>query len=296
MSTISAAAVNELRKKTDLPLMECKKALTEASGDMDKAIELLRSWNAKASIKREGNETAEGRVAVSIDSAKAVAAIVEMRCESAPSAKADLFIALTADLAKHVAAHNPADVDALLAQPFGSGTVKTRIEEVVGLIREKMIVHKFTRLSGGAFGEYVHHDGMTGVLLHCNGTGGNAEALRDVSAHIAAMNPQYLSPAEIPAEAKEKEKALILLQVQEAEKLAEEKAIAEGKKYNPKNASIMEKVIEGKLKSWMAEICLTEQPMANTAKYPNTTVSQVLAKMGLTAAGYVRYKVGAVAA
>ncbi|MGL6075175.1 MAG: translation elongation factor Ts [Fimbriiglobus sp.] len=284
MSTISAAAVNELRKKTDLPLMECKKALTESAGDMDKAIELLRSWNAKASVKREGNETAEGRVGIFIDAAKAEAAILEMRCESAPSAKADLFIALVNDLAKHVASHNPADVDGLLAQPMGAGTVKTRVEEVVGLIREKMVVHKFQRLSGGVFGEYIHHDGMTGVLLHCLGTGGNAEALRDVCAHVAAMNPQFLDPKSVDPALLAKEVAFIKNQ------------IAEDPKNVGKPANIIEKIAEGKVKTWLAEICLTEQMMANTAKYPNTTVSQVLAKMGLTAAAVVRYKVGAVSA
>lgn len=296
MSTISAAAVNELRKKTDQPLMDCKKALTEAAGDMEKAIELLRSWNAKATVKREGNETAEGRVGIFIDSAAAVAAILELRCESAPSAKSDLYIKLVADLAEHAAKHNPANVEAMLAQPFGSGTVKTRIEETVGLIREKMVIHRFERLSGGVFGQYVHHDGTVGALIHCTGTGGTDEILRDVCAHVAAMNPMYLNPSEIPQAAKDKEKVFILQQVQEAEKAAEEKAVAEGKKFQPKNASIMEKVVEGKLRTWMAEIALTEQPMANTAKYPGQTVGQVLTKLGLTPAKFVRYKVGAVAA
>lgn len=283
MSTITAAAVNELRKKTDLPLMECKKALTEAGGDMPAAILLLRSWFAKAAIKREGNETAEGRVGIAIDAAKAEAAILEMRCESAPSAKSDQFIKLVSDLAKHVATHNPANAEALLAQPVGDGTVKTRIEEVVGLIREKMVVHQFKRYTGGVFGEYVHHDGMTGALLHCTGTGGNAEALRDVAAHVAAMNPQYLNPAEVPADAVAKETEFL------------KKQIAEDPKHVGKPANIFDKIAEGKVRTWLAEICLTEQPMANAAKYPGQTVGQVLSKMGLTAAGFTRYKVGTVA-
>lgn len=283
MSTISAALVNELRKKTDAPLMDCKKALTVSDGDMEKAILYLRSQNSKAAVKREGNETAEGRIGISIDAAKAEAAILEMRCESAPSAKSDLYIKLVADLAHHVAAHNPATVDALLAQPAGEGTVKTRIEEVVGLIREKMVVHQFKRYTGGVFGEYVHHDGMTGALLHCTGTGGNAEALRDVAAHIAAMNPQYLNPAEVPADAVAKETEFL------------KKQIAEDPKHVGKPANIFEKIAEGKVRTWLAEICLTEQPMANAAKYPGQTVGQVLAKMGLTAAGFTRYKVGTVA-
>ena len=282
MSTISAAAVNELRKRTDLPMMECKKALVEANGDMDKAVEILRSQFAKATVKREGNETAEGRVGIAIDAATNVAAIVELRCESAPSAKSDQFIALAADVAKHLIASDAADVPALLTQKHGSGTVQDRINEVVGVIREKMIVHRFTRLSGGVFGQYVHHDGTVGVLLHCTGTGGTTEILRDVSAHIAAMNPQYIATSEVPADLMAKERAVVMSQIENEPKNA------------GKPANIIEKIAEGKLKTWLAEIVLVEQPMANAAKYPGQTVGQVLTKLGLTPAKYIRYKVGAV--
>lgn len=282
MSTISAAAVNELRKRTDLPMMECKKALVEANGDMDKAVEILRSQFAKATVKREGNETAEGRVGIAIDTATNVAAIVELRCESAPSAKSDQFIALAADVAKHLIASDAADVPALLAQKHGSGTVQDRINEVVGVIREKMIVHRFTRLSGGVFGQYVHHDGTVGVLLHCTGTGGTTEILRDVSAHIAAMNPQYIVSSEVPADLMAKERAVVMSQIENEPKNA------------GKPANIIEKIAEGKLKTWLAEIVLAEQPMANAAKYPGQTVGQVLTKLGLTPAKFIRYKVGAV--
>ena len=282
MSTISAAAVNELRKRTDLPMMECKKALVEANGDMDKAVEILRSQFAKATVKREGNETAEGRVGIAIDTAMNVAAIVELRCESAPSAKSDQFIALAADVAKHLIASDAADVPALLAQKHGTGTVQDRINEVVGVIREKMIVHRFTRLSGGVFGQYVHHDGTVGVLLHCTGTGGTTEILRDVSAHIAAMNPQYIVSSEVPADLMAKERAVVMSQIENEPKNA------------GKPANIIEKIAEGKLKTWLAEIVLAEQPMANAAKYPGQTVGQVLTKLGLTPAKFIRYKVGAV--
>ncbi len=282
MSTISAAAVNELRKRTDLPMMECKKALVEANGDMDKAVEILRSQFAKATVKREGNETAEGRVGIAIDTATNVAAIVELRCESAPSAKSDQFIALAADVAKHLIASDAADVPVLLTQKHGSGTVQDRINEVVGVIREKMIVHRFTRLSGGVFGQYVHHDGTVGVLLHCTGTGGTTEILRDVSAHIAAMNPQYIVSSEVPADLMAKERAVVMSQIENEPKNA------------GKPANIIEKIAEGKLKTWLAEIVLAEQPMANAAKYPGQTVGQVLTKLGLTPAKFIRYKVGAV--
>lgn len=283
MSQISATAVNELRKRTDLPLMECKKALTEAGGDIEKAIGIIRSWNAKAAIKREGNETAEGRIGIAVDNATHQAAIVELRCESAPSAKSDQFITLAADLAKQVAAHDAADVAALLAQPHGSATVKDRIDEVVGLIREKMVVHRFARLTGGVFGQYVHHDGTLGVLLQCDGATANDEVLRDVAAHVAALNPPYTVVADVPADVLEKEKAFQLQQIKDDPKNA------------GKPANIMEKIAEGKLRTWLAEGVLTEQPMANAAKYPNKTVGQVLQGLGLTAKKAVRFKVGATA-
>lgn len=280
MTQISAAAVNELRKKTDLPLMECKKALMESEGDMEKAIDLLRSWNAKAGLKRESNETAEGRIGIYVDPALHLAAIVEMRCESAPSAKSDQFIELCQQLAEHVARHHPASVEEMLTQPYAQATVKDRIDEVVGLIREKMVLHRFTRLESGHFGQYLHHDGTVGALIQCTGDRSDDEILRDVCAHIAAMNPEFMVPDEIPADKLNKEKEIILNQIKE----------------DPKNenkpANILEKISEGKIKTWMSEIVLTEQPMANSAKYPNQTVGATLAKLGLTIQKFVRYRVG----
>lgn len=281
MSTISASAVNELRKRTDQPLMDCKKALTQTEGNIEKAIELLRSWNAKAGVKREANETAEGRIGIFIDAAAKSAGIVEMRCESAPSAKSDQYVALVNDLAKHVADHEAQDVGTLLTQSFGKATIKDRIDEVVGLIREKMVVHRFARMTGGTFGAYVHHDGSVGTLLHCSGEAKADEQLRDICAHISALNPLYLQPSEIPADILAKEKEFSMNQIKE----------------DPKNvgkpANIIEKIAEGKIKTWMAEIVLTEQPMANAAKYPGQTVGQLLHKLGLTPVKFIRYKVGA---
>ncbi len=295
-TTISAAAVNELRKKTDQPLMDCKRALTETGGDMDKAVQYLRERNKAVGVKREGNEVAEGRVGVFIDAAKAEAGIVEMRCESAPSAKSDQFIALANGIAKHVATHEAADVAGLLTQSHGDHTVRERIDETVGLIREKMIVHRFARLTGGAFGQYVHHDGTVGALLQCDGVPGNDETLRDVCAHIAALNPPYMVVADVPADVVEKEKAVLAVQTTENEKAAEQKALDEGKKYFVKTPAILEKIGEGKIKTWLSETVLTEQPMANTAKYPGQTVGQVLTKLGLKPKQFIRYKVGATAA
>ena len=272
--SISAAAVNELRKKTDLPLMECKKALTETNGDMEKAVAWLRSQFGKAMSKRADNETAEGRVAVLV--AGGNAAIIELRCESAPTAKNELFGKLVADLAEMVLKQNPADVAALTALP----AAKTRIEETVGLIREKMVVHRFARLTGGVFGFYVHHDLMGGALIQCAGSGSHDEVLRDVGAHVVAMNPPYALPAGIPADVLAKEADFIAQQ------------IAADPKNATKPANIIEKMKDGKIKAWMGETVLTEQAMVNAVKYPGHTVGQALAKAGLTLTTFVRYRVG----
>jgi elongation factor Ts len=275
--------VKQLRDRTDQPMGLCKQALDQSAGDMEKAIEWLRSQNSKMGVKREGNETAEGRIGVLVDNAAMVGAIVEMRCESAPSAKSDQFIALANDIAKHVAAKNPKDVAEALAQPFTSGTIADRINDVIGVIREKMILHKFQRLQGGIYGSYVHHDGSVGVLLECKGMAANDEVLRDASAHIAAMNPPYTTVADVPADVVAKEKELVMADISADPKNA------------GKPANIVEKIAEGKLRTKLSEIVLSEQPMANVAKYPNTSVGAALKKVGLEPVKFVRFKVGAVA-
>ncbi|VTS08115.1 elongation factor ts : Elongation factor Ts OS=Planctomyces brasiliensis (strain ATCC 49424 / DSM 5305 / JCM 21570 / NBRC 103401 / IFAM 1448) GN=tsf PE=3 SV=1: UBA: EF_TS [Gemmata obscuriglobus UQM 2246] len=198
MAAVTPQMVKQLRDRTDQPMGLCKQALDESTGDMEKAIEWLQKQNSKMTAKREGNETAEGRIGVFADNAAKVAAIVEMRCESAPSAKSDQFVALTADLAKAAAATKTADVASLLVEPLGGGTVQTRIEAVVGVIREKMVLHRFQKLDGGVYGGYVHHDGSVGVVIECKGETANDELLRDVAAHIAALNPPYAVTSDVP--------------------------------------------------------------------------------------------------
>ena len=286
MSTaVTPLMVKQLRDRTDQPMGLCKQALDQSGGDMQKAIDWLQAQNSKMGVKREGNETAEGRVGVFVDNAANVGAIVEVRCESAPSAKSDQFIALATDLAKFVAAQNPADVASALAQPFPgkTGTVQDRINDVVGVIREKMVLHRFQRLAGNLYGSYVHHDGTVGVLVECKGAAANDEVLRDVSAHIAALNPPYATTADVPADVIAKEKQLVTADIEADPKNA------------GKPANILEKIAEGKLKTKLAEIVLTEQPMANAMKYPNTTVGQALKKVGLEPVKFVRFKVGEVA-
>ena len=287
MSTpVTAAAVNELRKRTDQPMMDCKSALVEAEGNMDKAIQILRERNSKVSVKRSMNETAEGRIAIYIDPATKVAAILDMRCESAPVAKSEQFIALANDVAKQIALKDPKTAEELLAQPFvgGKGTVTDRLNEVIGLIRENMKPHRFTRLSGGLFGEYVHHDGSVGALIQVEGKdSADSAVLRDICAHIAALNPQYVRTADVPADIVNKEKTLQLQQIEADPKNA------------GKPANILEKIVEGKLRTWYGETVLLEQLVANQMKYEKKTVGQVLKSAGLELKKVVRIKVGEVA-
>ena len=190
MATVTPQMVKQLRDRTDQPMGLCKQALDQAAGDMDGAIAWLQKQNSKMTAKREGNEAAEGRVGVFVDNAANVAAIVEMRCESAPSAKSDQFVALANDIAKHVAAANPADVAATLTQTIagGTGTVQDRIDAVVGVIREKMVLHKIDRLSGNVYGGYVHHDGTVGVVFEAKGAA-NDELLKDVATRPTRPSP-----------------------------------------------------------------------------------------------------------
>lgn len=275
---ITATAVNELRKRTDAPMMECKSALTEAGGDMEKAIELIRVRFKGVGSKRAMNETAEGRIAVHIDAASGVAAILDMRCESAPTAKNERFVALANDVAKQVALKDPKNVEELINQPFvgGKGSVTDRVNEVLGLIRENMKPYRFVRLSGGSFGEYIHHDGSVGVLLQVEGKGDPA-LLRDVCMHIAAAHPTPVAARreEVPPEVVAKEKDI-----------AKAKAEATGKP-----ANIAERIAEGQMKTWFAENVLVEQPFV---KDPSKTVGDLLKAAGLTVKKFVRYKVGEV--
>jgi elongation factor Ts len=285
MPAVTPQLVKQLRDRTDQPMGLCKQALDLNEGDMDKAIAYLKSLNSKMQAKREGNETAEGRIAVSYDNAAKKAAIVEMRCESAPSAKSDQFIALANDIAKFVASSKAADVPALLVEKYGAGTVQDRINDTVGVIREKMILQKFQRLEGGVYGGYIHHDGTVGVLVECKGaaSGNTDELLRDVAAHIAALNPPHASPADVPAEQMDKEKAAVKAEMEADPKMGQ------------KPANILEKITGDKLSKRLSEYVLSEQPMANDIKYPKTSVGAALKKAGLEPVRFVRFKVGAVA-
>jgi len=279
MSSISAAAVKALRDRTNAPMMECKAALTEAKGDPEQAVEILRKKLKGVGVKREGNVTAEGRIGVYIDPAKKIGAIIELQCESAPTAKNEMFVQLANDLAKHVALKGGADPASLLAQPFVDDpkkTIKDRIDDVIGLIRENMRFARGTQLSG-VLGSYVHHDGAVGVMVVVEGDKPDANMLRDISMHITANNPLVMRREDVSAETIAKEMEIAKAQ------------IAQDPKNANKPANIIEKIAEGKMKTWFAENVLLEQPFV---KDDSKTVGDLLKSAGLKFVKFVRYKVG----
>jgi elongation factor Ts len=283
MSAITAEAVKKLRDMTNLPMMECKSALNESAGDLEKAIQILRERNAKAQVKRADREAAEGRIAAFVDEAAGVGAIVELRCESAPTANNDLFVALANDIARHVAVRSPATVDELLNQPLAGAankSVNDRIAETIGLIREKMVVARFARFTG-MLGEYCHHDGKIGVLLQASGAKAERQLLRDVCMHITAVvpTPAAVKREDVPSEVMAREREIARAQIAS----------------DPKNAAkppqIIEKIAEGKLNAWFKENVLVEQPFV---KDDSRSVGQVLKSAGLEPMRFVRYRVGEV--
>ena len=276
MSEIPAALVKQLRDRTLAPFGDCKKALIETGGDIDKAIDLLRKKNSAIQAKTGDRETAEGRIGVFVDAAKGIAGLVELRCESPPVTKSEHFIGLANDIARHVANTRAKDVEELLAQPFVDGSGKTvfdRIGEVVGIIRENMKPAKFARFEGTC-GAYAHHDGSVGVVLEVEG-GSNPELLRDICMHIVAKKPIALNREEVPAELVAKER-----------EIAKEQAEEQGK---GKPANIVEKIAEGKVNSWLKDIVLLEQPFV---KDESKTVGDLLKAAGMKPKRFVSLRVG----
>jgi elongation factor Ts len=277
MAEISAELVKKLRDRTGMPFGKCKDALVRTNGDLDKAVEDLRKGNKDAQDKLVSRETAEGRIGVFIDPVKQVGALVEVRCESAPVVKSDLFIQLANDLAKQVALQEATTPEALLAQPFvdePKKTVNERIGEVVGMIRENMKPVRMARLTG-LLGSYVHHDGSVGVLVQVEGVKADPQLLRDVSMHITAKNP-----------------VAALREHVAADKIAKELDIARSQaEATGKPANIIEKIAEGKMKTWFAENVLHEQPFV---KDDSKTVGDLLKAAGLKLVQFVRFRVGEV--
>ena len=247
---ISAKDVMELRKQTDCGMMECKKALTQADGDFEKAIEILREQGLAAANKTAGRIAAEGMVyAVSFDNC---AVVVEGNAETDFVAKNDKFVDFTKNLAKVVADENPADVEALMACKMGDGTVDDALKALILVIKENIKVRRFARYEGHC-AAYVHGGGTHVVIVKFE-TSDDVAAKpefaafgKDIAMQVAAANPGYVDEASVPAEVVAKEKEIMLAQMAQDPKTAN------------KPEAVKEKMIEGKIKKFFKENCLVDQ-------------------------------------
>lgn len=277
MAEITAAAVKALRERTDLPMMECKKALVAAEGDQEKAVEILKQQVGKVMDKRKDNVTAEGRFCVAAADDGSAIAMVEMMCESDPVAKSEDFNFLGQQCALQVL-NGPGATTAeeLLAQPVPDRpeiTLQALLEEVTNKIREKMVVGRIARVEGPA-GSYVHHDGKTGSLFQAAGEAKSDEILNDMAMHVAAMKPKVALPDQL-------EPAVVA---------AQRDSLTEQAKATGKPDNIIEKIVDGQMKKFYDEEgVLTAQPFA---KDDTKTVEKALADAGLTAVGFVCWELG----
>jgi elongation factor Ts len=274
MPAITASMVAELRAKTDAPMMECKKALTEADGDMERAEEILRVKLGNKAGKAAARITAEGVIAAAVSGA--TGALVEVNCETDFVSKNESFLAFVKSCAELVAAQNPADIAGLAALPLAQDGFGPTVEDVrkglIGKIGENMSIRRFKRYAGGgALASYLHGTRI-GVVVEFDG---DAVAAKDVAMHVAAMKPAALSSAEVPAELVEKER-----------KIAAEKAAESGKP-----AEIVAKMVEGSVQKFLKEVSLLDQVFVKAAD-GKQTVGAMLKDKKTAVKGFTLYIVG----
>ena len=275
MAEITAAAVNALRKKTGLPMMDVKKALTDAAGNEDEAIRLLRERGLKILGGRSDRETAFGRFGLYATLSAKTGAMVELKCESAPVSTNEEFVQLANDLAKQLATGpGAATAEELLdqASPSKTGmTLREQKDDLFNRIREVFNVGRFVRLEGSC-GGYCHNaTTVSGVLLEVEG--GTDAAAKDVCMHVAAMRPMGLNKEDVPAAEVEKERSIL-----------KETALNEGKPVN-----IVDKIVEGQLRNFYAERVLTEQPFVKENKL---TVGKYAEQNGMKLVKFVHWELG----
>ena len=267
---ITASLVKELRDRSGAGMMECKKALTENGGDIEAAIEWLRKQGLAKADKKASRIAAEGRIVVAADGARAV--MVEVNSETDFVAKDENFVAFSDAVAKVALGGGAASVEALLAAAMpGGGTVEEARQALVAKCGENVQVRRMVAVaSAGRLSTYVH-GGRIGVVVEIEGD--NEELGRGIAMHVAAMNPAYLSPEQVPAEIVAREKDIALAQVKDSGKPAE----------------VLEKMISGKVRKTLAEMCLTGQPYVID---PNVTVEEALRKAGVKLLAFHRLAVG----
>lgn len=278
MPAITAAMVAELRAKTDAPMMECKKALTEADGDAVKAEEILRVKLGKKASNAATRVTAEGIISSFVEDTTGV--VIELNCETDFVAKNVDFLAFGKTLAELVAKQNPADVAALSALEIGGQTVDKVRTDLVGKIGENLSIRRFKRYAGGGKVAVYLHDTRIGVLVEYEG---DAVVAKDVAMHIAAMKPVSLSSDQVPAELIATERSVATAKAAEDA----EKAKAEGKPVQ--SDEIVAKRIEGSVQKYLKEVSLLNQAFVKNDKQ---TIEQVLKAAGTTVKGFTLFIVG----
>jgi elongation factor Ts len=278
MANYTAADVKKLRELTGAGMMDCKKALEEADGSVDKAVEILRVKGQKGVAKRESRTASNGAVVARITDDKTSGVLVELKCETDFVAKGEKFLAVADSVAAHVAASKPADTAALLASEIEPGkTVQAYVDEANANLGEKIVLDRFAQYTGGFVATYLHRTSpdlppQVGVLVELDKE--NAEIAKDVAQHIAAFSPNFLSREDVPAETVENER-----------RIAEETAREEGK---PEQA--LPKIVEGRVTGFFKENVLLDQPFAKDNK---KTVQKVLDEAGATLKHFARFRVGA---
>jgi len=275
MSNYTAADVKTLRERSGAGMMDCKKALDETDGDLEKAMEALRLKGLKGVTKREGRATSEGLIVSRVNDGKGF--LMELACETDFVAKGDKFIALADSVADALVGSDASNVEEALKTPMGSSTVEEQITNEAAILGEKVELRKFAPASDESLDAYMHRTSkdlppQVGVLLAFSG--GDAAVAHDVAVHIAAFSPLYMSREDVPADLVEKERSI-----------AEETARNEGK---PEQA--LPKIVEGRVTGFFKENVLLDQAFA---KDPKQSVGQVLENAGVKVSSFVRLRVGA---
>ncbi|WP_273850393.1 translation elongation factor Ts [Guptibacillus spartinae] len=271
---VTAQMVKELRAQTGAGMMDCKKALTENDGDMDKAIDWLREKGISKAAKKADRVAAEGLASIAVEGNKAV--IAEINSETDFVAKNESFTTLINDIAHHLLQANPESVDAALESKMENGqTVTEFLNNAIAKIGEKISLRRFQiieKTDADAFGAYLHMGGRIGVLTLLEGTT-DEEVAKDVAMHTAAVNPRFVSRDAVPAEEVEREREVL-----------KQQALNEGKP-----EKIVEKMVEGRINKFFEEISLVDQPFV---KDTDQKVGKYVESKGATVKGFIRYEVG----
>ena len=271
MAEITASMVKDLRERTDAPMMDCKKALTEAEGDMNRAEEILRVRFGNKASKAAGRVAAEGTVGIYISADGKQGAMVEVNCETDFVAKNDDFLALTRNAAELVSKHNPADVAALSALKVGDSTVEEVRAQLVGKIGENMTIRRFTNFNAqGKLASYVH-GGKIGVVVDV--VGGDETLAKDIAMHIAAAKPKSLDASGVSQDLIDTERRVAIEKAREA----------------GKPEAMLDKIADGTVQKFLKEVTLLNQPFVKDDKQ---TIEQLLKSKGASVASFSMFVVG----